>query len=105
MIPIEDFIKHATNNRSKIFQDEKVSCYYCCKTFLGKYIEEYTATNDAICPCGIDSIIPFEVDEKTLEEAHRYYFGFIDEPTKEDRDKEFEEIVKELDGIFFIKEV
>lgn len=102
---IQDFIKHATNNRSKIFQDEKVSCYYCCKTFLGKYIEEYTADNCAICPCGIDSIIPFEVDEKTLEEAYQYYFGCDEEPTKEDRNKELEEAVEKLDGINFIKGV
>lgn len=100
---IKEFIKFATNNRHKIFQDEKVSCYYCCETFLGKYIEEYTADSCAICPCGVDSIIPFEVDENTLKEAHEYYFGYDEEITKEDRDKELEEVVEKLDGIKFYK--
>ena len=100
---IKEFIKFSTNNRSKIFPDEKVSCYYCCETFLGKYIEEYTADNCAICPCGVDSIVPFEVDEKTLKEASKYWFGTEEDISEEDYYKKLESSVENIDGIKFIK--
>jgi len=72
---IENFVKDSFRNRSKIKPDEKVSCYYCCTTYLGKYITEWTGDDTAICPCGIDSVVPFEVDTKTLRKAHDRWFG------------------------------
>lgn len=100
---IQDFIQHATNNRSKIFPDTKVSCYYCCTTYLGKYITEWTADDCAICPCGIDSVVPFEVDAKTLEEAFKFYFGDELGISKSDHNKELEKIVETIPGVNFIK--
>lgn len=100
---IQDFIQHATNNRSKIFPDTKVSCYYCCTTYLGKYITEWTADDCAICPCGIDSVVPFEVDYKTLQEASKYYFCDEGELTKEEYDNNLEKIVETIPGVNFIK--
>lgn len=90
---IELFIKHSFKNRSLIKPDEKVSCYYCRTSYLGKYITEWTGDDTAICPCGIDSVVPYEVDEETLTRAHDRWFGYSDE------DGELYSIKKYKDGL------
>ena len=78
IIDIKTFSELSFKNRSKIDPDKNVSCYYCGKVYLGKEIKEWADDGEdtAICPyCWIDSVVPFEVDRKTLNEATRYYFS------------------------------
>ncbi len=92
---IEDFPKHSFRNKSLIKPDEKVSCYYCRTTYLGKYIEYYTGDDTAICPCGIDSVLPYEVDHETLKLASEKYFGA--------QFKNYKELIKDIPNINFIE--
>jgi hypothetical protein len=88
-INIENFYKDSFKNRSKIKQDEKVSCYYCCTSYLGKYITRWTDDDTVICDCGIDSVVPYEVSEEVLKKAHKKWFGSDEE--EEVLDKFFSE--------------
>jgi len=95
---IENFVKDSFRNRSKIKPDEKVSCYYCCTTYLGKYITEWTGDDTAICPCGIDSVVPYEVDAKTLRKAHDRWFGYPGETIQD-----YKNSCENIPGVNFVE--
>jgi hypothetical protein len=75
---VQELINEAGNisfkNRSDL-QDIN-SCYFCRSYVKKEDIEEFTDSNQtAICPvCGIDSIIPFEVDKETLKLMKHEWF-------------------------------
>ena len=74
---IEDFPKLSYKNSNLISSDTICSCYYCCKSYLGNIIKEFTDVGEKtpICPkCGIDSVLPFEVDKETLQLARKKWF-------------------------------
>lgn len=101
---IELFIKHSFKNRSLIKPDEKVSCYYCRTSYLGKYIVEWTDDGmTAICPCGIDSVVPYEVDEETLTKAHDRWFGYSDDFTIESVRMRMKDDCANIPGVNFIE--
>jgi hypothetical protein len=84
---IEKFTQVSFRNRSLIKPDGKVSCFYCRTTYLGKYITEWTDEGmTAICPCGIDSVVPYEVDQETLNRAHDRWFGYDDDTIEKYKD-------------------
>ena len=95
---IELFINHSFKNRSLIKPDEKVSCYYCRTSYLGKYIVEWTDEGKtAVCPCGVDSVVPYEVDEGTLTKAHDRWFGY-------NSSSNYKNDCANIHGVNFIKE-
>lgn len=74
---ILDFGELSYSNRESIFSDTLCSCYYCRNKFLGGEIKEWIrkGENTALCPkCGIDSVIPFDVDDDTLKQAQQKWF-------------------------------
>lgn len=102
---IENFCRDAFKNRSRIKPDEMVSCYYCRTSYLGKYITEWTDNNQtAICPCGIDSVVPYEVDPRTLEKAYDYWFGCDGDLSFEQYYSNLNETVSKIQNVKFIKE-
>ena len=74
---IEEATRIAWKNRSKIKEDTVCSCYYCLSKYDGGEISEYLDNEQtAVCPkCGIDSVIPEDVDEEILMDVNEKYFG------------------------------
>lgn len=79
------------NNKLKIQLCEpnnKGSCFHCCEIFPLSEITEFTSQRrdekgTAICPkCGIDSVIPMEIDVIDLKEMSHYYFNSNEEIKK-----------------------
>ena len=77
MIKIEEAHERSWKNASEIEDTTTCSCYYCCSTFKGSDIDEYVDNDEtALCPvCGIDSVIPEEVNKEKLEEINKYNFS------------------------------
>lgn len=105
---IEKFTLDSFRNRYLIKPDEKVSCYYCRTSYLGKYIVEWTDEGmTAICPCGIDSVVPYEVDEETLTKAHDRWFGYSDDSGELYSIKKYKDSLKNdclnIHGVNFIE--
>lgn len=101
---IVKFSQDSFKNRSKIKSDETVSCYHCQKTYLGKYIVEWTDEGmTAICPCGVDSVVPYEVDEETLLAACRFWFGYSDEEIEKYKDS-LKNDCANIPGVNFIED-
>lgn len=101
---IELFINHSFKNRSLIKPDEKVSCYYCRTSYLGKYITEWTDEGmTAICPCGIDSVVPYEVDQETLELAYERWFSYSDDFTMKSIRIRMKDDCMNIPGVNFIE--
>lgn len=77
---ILDAPKRSFKNKSSIKSCNNCGCYNCKKIFSTKEIQKWTdGWETAICPkCEIDSIIPdaddFELNEKSLNEIHNYWF-------------------------------
>lgn len=71
---------YSFKNRKQLEKDKKCGCFYCCKIFNPKDIEEWCDDEDtAICPyCGIDSVIGessgYPIDEKFLSDMKKHWF-------------------------------
>ncbi len=63
--------------RNKDFLHTNAGCYYCLNTFEVKKIKEWTDNGKtALCPfCGVDAVIPDEIDKKILQNYHDQGFG------------------------------
>lgn len=70
----------SSHNKERVESSEKCYCFYCISSMESSEISEYTDDgHTAKCPkCGIDSVIPGNVDEaideKLLEEMNEYWF-------------------------------
>lgn len=75
-----DAHKYCYRNREMLEKDKKCGCFYCCKVYDPKEIDEWCDDDDtAICPhCGIDSVISessgYPMTEKFLKEMYKYWF-------------------------------
>ena len=73
---IERIHDQATNNIEAIDKYDMCGCFYCISTFPSEEIMEFTDDgNTALCPrCGVDSVIPGQVNGFFLEAAYKYWF-------------------------------
>lgn len=76
MFPIEKASNKAIYNALKINPNMVCSCYYCLSKYRGSEVNEYVDDGKtALCPvCGIDSVLPKEIDGDELQKIHDYYF-------------------------------
>ena len=71
---------YSYKNRKMLENDKKCGCFYCCKIFNPKEIEEWCDDDDtALCPyCGIDSVIGessgYAIDENFLKDMNKHWF-------------------------------
>ncbi len=87
--------------------DHKVSCYYCCRTYLASKIENYTdGGNTIICPyCMVDSVLDREFRFEELKKMHKSMFSIIGsyvktaEEIKAEEDKLIENLNKSIDEL------
>jgi hypothetical protein len=76
----------SSNHRDKLMAENICSCFYCCKKFIPSSIYEWVDSNDtALCPyCGIDSVVPGDIDDVLLKEMQDYWFNtFYDKDGKQ----------------------
>lgn len=80
--PFIDDRDYTYNNKAildHIHPDNLCSCIYCKTTMSRKDITLFTKDDTAICPiCGVDSIVPYELQKNDLEQLHRLYFSTKD---------------------------
>ena len=67
----KNFVNISFKNRKLLEQSQLCGCYYCCKIYPTSKIKEWTDRGEtAICPCGIDSVVPVDVkDHEEMEVA------------------------------------
>ena len=79
-LKFEKLHAYASNNKELIKESEYCYCFYCKKQFESKEVVKYLeGENTALCPhCGIDAIIPNNVDEpidnELIEGMNKYWF-------------------------------
>lgn len=63
-------------NREAVLAAERASCFQCLRVFPSVEITKWIDRDrTAVCPhCGIDSILPGEVDQKTLAQLNDRWF-------------------------------
>lgn len=80
MIGIRQLSQFAMKNKTLVDVSARVGCYYCCKIYSAKEINEYTDEGKTcICPyCHIDAVVPdssgYALSEDNLKLAHNYWF-------------------------------
>lgn len=77
--PFIDDRDYTYNNKTildRVHPENLCSCIYCKTTLQRKDIVIFTKDDTAICPiCGVDSIVPYELQKDDLEQLHRLYFS------------------------------
>lgn len=79
-LKFEKLHAYASNNKELIKESEYCYCFHCKKQFESKEVVRYLeGENTALCPhCGIDAIIPNNVDEpidnELIEGMNKYWF-------------------------------
>jgi hypothetical protein len=74
---IKEYLSGSYRNREALEKDGEFSCYFCYNKGKLKDLKHWVDTNStALCPrCGIDSILPGDIDPKLLEEICKQAFG------------------------------
>ncbi len=77
MIGIRQAAKLAFKNKEAIQATKICSCYCCCARFAPEEIKEWTDNHlTPFCPkCGIDAVLPMDVEETELKKIKEYWFG------------------------------
>lgn len=76
---LEELSKKSFKNKDEINNSEKVSCYFCLRTYDSKLVEEFCEELDgketACCPkCWVDSVLPGEYSKEILKQLHEKWF-------------------------------
>ncbi len=79
--------------------DHKLSCYFCCKTYLASEVTDYTdGGSTLICPyCMVDSVLDGEVPLEKLQKMHESMFStssFDEGEYAGEHEGEYEEKIK-----------
>ena len=78
MADIIDLHKKSSNHKEEVMASNLCSCFYCLRTFDPATICEWIDANTtALCPhCGIDSVLPGEIDKQILRDMSTYWFSY-----------------------------
>ena len=72
-----DLHLRSSTHREEIQTASECSCFHCLQTFPTTEIAEWIDENTtALCPgCGVDAVLPGQIEAGTLQAMHAYWFG------------------------------
>lgn len=77
---MKQFARASMDNRPELEKYPYAWCYYCCKRFESKLINEWTDKGQtALCPnCGVDAVLSeterIVLNEEIISDAYDYWF-------------------------------